>query len=170
MKNRIIVLIVLFVIFCLYGCSANSSNKGILEKTDTQTGEAVESNFSENNGIEKMYNIVLDINGKEFPAKLYKNRTTDEFVKYFPMLLNMSDLNNNEKYNYIDFSLMENSENTGRINKGDIMLYENNCIVLFYKSFDTLYSYTRLGYIENTEGLEDELGTGNAKITFNMKG
>ena len=37
------------------------------------------------------------------------------------------------------------------------MLYGNNCLVIFYKSFDTSYSYTKIGHIDNLE----DLGTGN---------
>ena len=35
------------------------------------------------------------------------------------------------------------------------MLYGNNCLVLFYKSFSTEYSYTKIGYIENPSNLAD---------------
>ena len=37
------------------------------------------------------------------------------------------------------------------------MLYNDNCIVLFYKSFDTEYSYTKLGHIDNLSELNDEI-------------
>ena len=36
------------------------------------------------------------------------------------------------------------------------MLYGNNCLVVFYKSFDTSYSYTKIGHIENLPDLEDK--------------
>ena len=36
------------------------------------------------------------------------------------------------------------------------MLYGNNCLVIFYKSFDTSYSYTRIGHIENLEDLNKD--------------
>ncbi|GHV91931.1 hypothetical protein AGMMS50268_24340 [Spirochaetia bacterium] len=47
------------------------------------------------------------------------------------------------------------------------MLYSTNCIVLFYKTFSTNYSYIKIGYINNTKGLETALGRRNIEITFN---
>ena len=40
------------------------------------------------------------------------------------------------------------------IEAGDIMLFGNNCLVVFYKSFNSSYSYTKIGHIENLEELE----------------
>ncbi|MDE6766726.1 MAG: hypothetical protein K2J35_00855 [Eubacterium sp.] len=101
-------------------------------------------------------------------AQLYKNESTDEFMRKLPLTLNMSDLNSNEKYDYLDFTLPVNSENT-EIKSGDIMLYGDNCFVVFYESFRTSYSYTRLGYIENTQDFVNALGDGNITITIDVK-
>ena len=43
-----------------------------------------------------------------------------------------------------------------KINAGDIMLYGNNCLVVFYKSFDTTYSYTKIGHIDNLPNLDKD--------------
>ena len=42
------------------------------------------------------------------------------------------------------------------------MLYGNNCLVVFYKSFNTSYSYTKIGHIENLS----DLGNKNVIIKF----
>ena len=36
------------------------------------------------------------------------------------------------------------------------MLYGNNCLVIYYKSFDTSYSYTKIGHIDNLPDLGSE--------------
>ena len=46
------------------------------------------------------------------------------------------------------------------------MLYGNNCVVLFYESFSSGYSYTRLGSLDDSSGLAEALGAGNAEVTF----
>ena len=72
----------------------------------------------------------------------------------------MNELNGNEKYGTLDKSLTTNSYNPGVINKGDVMLYGSNTLVVFYKTFNTSYSYTKIGHIDNL----DDLGSNNVKV------
>ena len=74
----------------------------------------------------------------------------------------MSELNGNEKYIYLNTTLPTNTSNPKHINSGDVMLYGDNCLVIFYKSFDTSYSYTKIGHIDNL----DNLGNSNILIKF----
>ena len=103
------------------------------------------------------YNVKITIDDKEYLTTLEENNTTKELIKKLPLKLNLKDLNNNEKYVNLDYSLPTESYNPNKINKGDLMLYNDNCIVLFYKSFDTKYSYTKLGHIDNLSELNDEI-------------
>ena len=103
------------------------------------------------------YNVKITIDDKEYITTLEENNTTKELIKKLPLKLNLKDLNSNEKYVNLDYSLPTESYNPNKINKGDLMLYNNNCIVLFYKSFDTEYSYTKLGHIDNLSELNDEI-------------
>ena len=83
-------------------------------------------------------------------------------MKKIPKEFTMNELNGNEKYVYLDDDLPTNKINPKHINKGDVMLYQNNCLVIFYKSFDTSYSYTKIGYIENL----NDLGSNSVKVIF----
>ena len=118
---------------------------------------------------DNMQNIIITIKNKKYEAILYDNSTTKELIKKFPITITMSDLNGNEKYYNFSKSFSTSSENVANINKGDIMLFGDNCLVIFYKSFSTRYKYTKLGYIKNTEDLENSLGKGDIEITFILK-
>ena len=163
-----------------------SSISGCKTETDVQSRLAVETSVTEDmystNAADteasseqhevyredenNMININIKIDNEVFAAKLYDNKTTREIVKNFPMTCNMSELNGNEKYYYTDTSYPTNSRRMGRINAGDIMLYGNNCIVVFYESFNTSYSYTPLGHIDNSEGLASAVGNGSVTVSF----
>ena len=118
---------------------------------------------------DNMQNIIITIKNKKHEAVLYDNSTTKELIKKFPITITMSDLNGNEKYYNFSKSFSTSSENVASINKGDIMLFGDNCLVIFYKSFSTRYRYTKLGYIKNLEDLENSLGKGDIEITFILK-
>lgn len=46
------------------------------------------------------------------------------------------------------------------------MLYGNNCPALFYKSFATSYSYTRVGEVSDAEGLAEAPGDGDVTVVI----
>lgn len=118
---------------------------------------------------DNMQNIIITIKNKKYEAILYDNSATKELIKKFPITITMSDLNGNEKYYNFSKSFSTSSENVANINKGDIMLFGDNCLVIFYKSFSTHYKYTKLGYIKNTEDLENSFGKGDISITFEIE-
>ena len=110
----------------------------------------------------------VTINGKTFDIELSDTKVAAEFADILPQTFNMSELNGNEKYIYTDTEFTSAAQKVSQINAGDIMLYGNNCIVLFYKSFDTPYSYTTIGHITNTDGLEETVGKGDITAVFSQ--
>ena len=108
----------------------------------------------------------LTINGAEFSASFADTKAAEEFKAMLPLTLDMSELNGNEKYFYLDGSLTAESASVGQINSGDIMLYGSNCIVVFYDSFSTPYSYTRIGRIDDPDGLAEAVGKGSVTVDF----
>ena len=119
-----------------------------------------------NNPSEGNMKIKVTIGSKEFIAVLYDNTTARNFSALLPLTLDMSELNGNEKYNYLSDNLPTATERVGRIKIGDLMLYGSNCLVLFYKNFSTSYSYTKLGAIEDVSELSAALGGGSVQIRF----
>ena len=129
----------------------------------TMTSCGIYNNKKENindNEIKKndnMKEIYLKINKIEYKIILEENETTKELVNYLPLELSVNELNGNEYYSYLGFELKTNPKNVKNIHTGDVMLYGDNCLVIFYKSFTTTYKYTKIGHIENTDNLEKNL-------------
>ena len=113
--------------------------------------------------------MTIIINGQTFLASLYDNETAAALKEKMPLTLDMSELNGNEKYNYLPFRLPTNASNPGQIHAGDLMLYGSDCLVLFYKSFSTGYSYTPIGRIDDPSGLADAVGRGGVQVTFTIE-
>ena len=115
---------------------------------------------------ENAVKITVTVNGKEFTAALEDNVTAEKFADMLPMTVDMTELNENEKYIYLDSSISASPQYYGSIKAGDIMLYGDNCLVIFYESFQTIHSYTRIGRISDCEGLKEALGTSDVTVTF----
>lgn len=142
--------------------SSSSSSKPVSTHTET-------SSKIDNNEENDMINIEIKIGNKAFSAKLYSNSASKALAENMPMTIQMEELNGNEKFYYMDKNLPADSINPNKINAGDLMLYQSDCLVLFYKTFRTSYKYTPLGYIENADDLAACLGNGNVTVTFNKK-
>ena len=112
--------------------------------------------------------VNLNINGQQFAVTLADNDTARAFAALMPMRLKMSDLHGNEKYHYLGTSLPSRPENPGRIHAGDLMLFGDDCVVLFYKDFNTSYSYTRIGRVTNAAGLAAAVGRGAITAEFGL--
>ena len=110
--------------------------------------------------------INIIIGSKTFTATLAESETGEAFAALLPLSVTMNELNGNEKYHYLSSSLPTSAYQPGTIHAGDLMLYGNNCVVLFYETFNTSYSYTRLGAIDNPSGLAAALGSGNVSVRF----
>ena len=114
----------------------------------------------------KKSQIRIVAGGKTFLAELENNKTARAFRSKLPATFLMEELNGNEKYHYMDRTLPTNSKSPGTIKAGDLMLYGNDCLVLFYETFKSSYSYTKIGHIKNVKGLKDALGRGDIKVSF----
>lgn len=108
----------------------------------------------------------MKIGNKKYSVVLQDNNTTKALQELLPMTLTMAEFNGNEKYYLLHNSLPSRPEHIGQIKSGDVMLFGDDCLVVFYKDFKTTYSYTRIGHIENAADLEQTLGRGSVTITF----
>jgi Uncharacterized conserved protein len=110
----------------------------------------------------------LKIGNSTFSVTLYDNATVTAFKSLLPLTVNMVELNGNEKYADLSRKLPTNASNPGTIRNGDLMLYGSSTVVLFYKTFPTTYSYTKLGRMDDATGLVAALGAGNVTVMFEL--
>lgn len=151
MKMKAIILI-LMIGMQLNACSKNENS------VQAETRDA-----SSNTNTTKMK---ITVGSSVFTAVLYDNPSATAFKARLPLTINMIELNGNEKYYDFPSALPTNASVSGDIKAGDLMLYGSNVLVLFYKNFNSSYSYTKLGYIDNPTGLAHALGTGNLVVKF----
>ena len=152
--KKILIIIVLLII-CIAGVIAivfwpREGEKKVVETPSQQI--PINKNDERKDSMNKIF-----IRGKEYEISYENNETVQELRKTFPLTVTMKDLNDNEKYVYLDNSLPTSAEKVGRVEAGDVMLFGDNCLVIFYESFDTGYSYTKIGHID-----ELKLETGNS--------
>lgn len=110
--------------------------------------------------------IIVTINGKAFPAEIHDTAAGRAFMDMLPLSFEMEELNGNEKCRYMSKKLPVAAEAVGNIEVGDIMLFGASCLVIFYRSFSTSYSYTRLGRIIDAAGLAEAAGSWDASVTI----
>ncbi|MCC7044739.1 MAG: hypothetical protein IT183_12815 [Acidobacteria bacterium] len=113
--------------------------------------------------------LTITIGSEAFTATLVDNPTASAFKSQLPLTVRMSELNGNEKLFRLPTGLPTQPSRPSGIEGGDLMLYGASTLVLFYKSFATTYSYTRIGRIDNPAGLERALGPGSVAVTFAMR-
>ena len=138
-----------------------------LKETEQLLRQVLDERDQEMKQEEIIKNISVTIDGKKYVAELENNETAQAFYKNYFMDVSaeflMEELNWNEKYVYLQvWNLPTNSKVPEKIEAWDIMLYWSNCIVIFYKSFTTSYSYTKIGHIENLK----DLGKSNITAEF----
>jgi len=110
--------------------------------------------------------IKILVGNKSFTATLENNASAKALRKLLPLTADMTELNANEKYVDLPSSLPTQASNPGTIKKGDLMLYGDATLVLFYEDFKTSYRYTRLGHIDDSTGLREALGSGNLSVRY----
>lgn len=152
MKYLVVTIIaVLSFLWCIAGCGKHNAGSWSYSSNDT-TGKQMK----------------ITVGTKVFTAALFNNATANAFKSMLPLTINMRELNGNEKFYYFPTTFPAGASAGGNIQTGDLMLYGNNCLVIFYESLNTSYSYTKIGRINNSSGLAAALGDGNANVRFEL--
>ncbi|MCQ4636510.1 cyclophilin-like fold protein [Anaerovorax odorimutans] len=165
MRRRRSIGVLLAALICavvLAGCGGSADSAA---GSSADKAAASESETKQTEGDRKM-TIRIQVGTEHFTARVEDNASVRALEELLPLTVDMSELNGNEKYYNLQEQLPAKEEQVGSIRAGDLMLFGSDCLVLFYKDFQTSYSYTRLGRIEDVLGLEKALGDGSVKVTF----
>ncbi|WP_264272975.1 cyclophilin-like fold protein [Duffyella gerundensis] len=118
---------------------------------------------------EHTVNITVQIDRQHFTLTLNDSPAARAFVNRLPLTLDMAELNGNEKHADLAEALPENPVRPGHLRAGDLMLYGDKTLVLFYSRFDSGYRYTPLGRVDNPVGLAHAVGNQSVRIHFAVK-
>ena len=110
----------------------------------------------------------MTIGTQRFAVSLEDNPSAPAFVQLLPATLEMAELNGNEKHARLPRSLPTNALRPGTIRSGDVLLYGNDTLVVFYQTFRSSYSYTQIGRITESAGLAKAIGPGNPRVAFTV--
>lgn len=140
------------------------------KKTQSETDDQTKKNAGETSKEENTeMKIRLEVGGSSFTAVPEKNEAAEAFaemIKKEPAVIEMQDYSGFEKVGALGKSLPRNDSQT-TTKPGDIVLYQGNQIVIFYGT--NSWSYTRLGHIEDLDGWEEALGSGDVSVTFSLE-
>lgn len=145
---------ILFISITILGCQSQTKD---FHNTTGTIKEEVSENMSQ---------VYIEIDSYLYEVELYDNKTSKELLKRIPFVLSMDDMNANEKYYYMDNVFPTETQKVDEIKAGDMMLFGNNCLVIFYKDFSTQYSYTKIGRIKDVNEFLKVLPKGQVEVTF----
>lgn len=155
-RNSLAILLIIFPILIASACD---------DETVVPDSQTTQNNGNENDNSMRT-KITIKIGDKILTATLSDNATAAAFKAMLPMTMTMTELNGNEKFFNLSNSLPMNASKPSSIQAGDLMMYGSSTLVLFYKTFATSYSYTKLGRVDDPAGLAAALGSGNVTISF----
>lgn len=162
-----IILVISLIVAVIMKMTSSQSTIPDDESTTDDLPSTIIDPGSKNEEEESMISkIVIKVGEREFTATLEETETAQTFAKLLPLEKNMVELNGNEKYYDLHQNLPSDPKQVGRIEAGDLMLFQNNFIVVFYKSHSTSYSYTRIGKIDDPTGLAEAVGSGDVMMNF----
>jgi hypothetical protein len=108
----------------------------------------------------------MTVGSRRFAVTLDDNATARAFAQLLPATFDLIELNGNEKYVRLLHALPTNAVRPGTIRAGDVMLYGSDTLVVFYETFSSSYSYTRVGRVTDADGLARALGAGNVRVVL----
>lgn len=131
--------------------------------------ETIQPDSTEHHKNDMDRNILIHAGNASFTVTPEDNSAAKAFMALLPLKVDMLEMNGNEKYYNLPRKLPVAACRPGKIHSGDLLLWGSNTVVLFYETFSSSYSYTRLGRVDDPAGLATALGRGNVTVTFELQ-
>ena len=106
------------------------------------------------------------IGERRFAITLADTDAARAFAAMLPLTLDMAELNGNEKKKELPSPLPSDASRPGTIRNGDLLLWGSRTVVVFYRTFESSYAYTRLGRVDDPSGLPQSLGRNDVRVVF----
>lgn len=142
--------------FIFVGCTSSYTTNSLepLFSESTEASTMFRQSMNQEKEAAQMTTKHLRIEEKVFQLDMVSTETAKTLEEMLPISLSMEDLHRNEKYVYLSEELPTAPETIGWIEKGDVLLFGTDCLVIFYESFATEYIYTRIGKIREADALD----------------
>lgn len=108
----------------------------------------------------------MTVGERRFAITLADTEAARAFAAQLPLTLDMAELNGNEKHADLPAALPTDAKRPGTNHSGDLMLYGTSTLVVFYETFRSSYPYTRIGRLDDPDGLSQALGRRDVRIAF----
>jgi hypothetical protein len=142
--------------FMLGGCKASGR-----ETSNVATRHVIETSATQ-----ERTRMWMTIGERRFSVTLADTDAAKAFAARLPLTLDMAELNGNEKHADVPQPLPNDASRPGTIHHGDLMLYGDSTVVVFYKTFRSPYAYTRLGHVDDPDDLSGVLGRSSSRVVF----
>lgn len=164
--RHLFVMISISVALFTAAVSCSPAGKAFAEHPGDMDDPSDGDNTGDNDNQYMEIKVSTKIGSAYFTATLQDNDAAKAFMSLLPFTAAMNEHAGNEKYYNLPESLPVDSFRPGTIRTGDLMLWGDDCIVLFYRTFSSPHSYTRIGTIDDPSHLAEAVGEGNITVIF----
>lgn len=136
---------------------------GILYIKSTVSGNYNRNHEESIKEIGKLPNILVGIKyGDYFTAVTQVSNAAKNFISFIPTTVQMKDEGQFEKKGCGYFHFEGDSEKSKQIQRGDLLVYGDSCIVIAKGDFNGTSLYKKIGHIDDMPDLPD----GNIEVNF----
>ena len=106
MKKITLAALFSIILFCCFSACNKQEDDTVVPQTgiheSTTESTANIENVLQDNSDTVTEQIIISVGGQSFTAALADTKAAEEFAAFLPLTMNMSELNGNEKYYYLD--------------------------------------------------------------------